>query len=183
MRVDSSPPDRNEGTWIGNWRVPFPFDFLLGLAFLPVLLIAGLVSIPLAPLHRARERKRESVVAQNLTARGRVVAWAEAKTFIECGHGTLIGEYSTLKGPYRLWWTEDDIVAITPYPPCRDVLPWEHDSQEFFAWCRERYTDLEMGRASWVDLTGLPEQEMEAAFQKLKPLGRWVCMAEPRLFS
>ena len=87
---------------------------------------------------------------------GRLMEWQEFKQ-VE-GTGTPIGEYLSTKGPFRLWWTPDDIGATSPHKSKRQHhFAWmESEFLPFFVWCYERYTNPQTGAARLVTV---PEQE------------------------
>ena len=106
----------------------------------PALLIGAAISIPLAQIMRVKQD------------------WAELKSAMGAGKGTVIGEYRSMKGPFRLWWTPEDIPKTSPYACGKEVSKeWaEMESQKFFRWCYSRFTKPEDGLAR---LVVVPEEE------------------------
>jgi hypothetical protein len=51
----------------------------------------------------------------DMKAANRSVSWAEACSRAENGNGCLISDHQSMKGPVRVWWTSNDVPAITPY--------------------------------------------------------------------
>lgn len=138
---------------IGRVTIPFPFSALLGILAVPVLFVAAGVSIPVTLVREWRARRREERFAAQMRKIGRSISWAEARSEVERGHGTFIGEYLSLKGPYRLWWTSDDVSVSSPHKCCFDEIPWgETESSDFFDWCCSRLTDAHNGTARLVEL-------------------------------
>ena len=100
---------------IGRVTIPFPFSALLGILAVPVLFVAAGVSIPVTLVREWRARRREERFAAQMRKIGRSISWAEARSEVERGHGTFIGEYLSLKGPYRLWWTSVYVSVSSPH--------------------------------------------------------------------
>lgn len=119
----------------------------------PLILTWIVVQVPFSVVEHAAMRRREKRFAIRMGAAGRLIAWAEARSQIDNQHGTLIGE-SVAHDAYRLWWTAEDIPAISPYPCCfegnKPPEPWEHIV--FDDWCRSRFTNPASGTARLVDI-------------------------------
>jgi len=148
--------DRREGTWMGRYRVPFPFSAVVSIVGIVVLLVAGVVSIPWTFVANRLRQRREARFAAEMKAANRFLCWAEAHSRAS-GGGTFVEEYQSAMGPYRLWWTPDEVATLSTHPCCFDFLPWEYDhGPEFFDWCRERYTDPGLGSALLIER---PEKE------------------------
>src|SRR5262245_57161591 len=98
---------------------------------LPILGVAAGVSIPITYLHRYLERRRETQFTREMKDIGRWILWGDAVSQ-DTGRGTFIEEYPSIKGPYRLWWTSEDISCVSPYPCCFQELPWEFEDDGFF---------------------------------------------------
>ena len=119
------------------WLIPFAPFFL-------VLLVAAGLSIPIAKIQRLVIRRREKQFASTMEAAGKSTSWADAVEDVERGRGTLISEVEGYKGPWRLWWTPDDIPAISPYRSHFDSerlssIQGHDDFLAFSDWCRKRY--------------------------------------------
>jgi hypothetical protein len=153
---------------IGRFTVPFPFSAILGILFIPLICIAAPLSIPVTFVSRYFSRRSEKRFAARMKTVGRWLTWNEALSEIEHGRGTLIGEYLSAEGPYLLWWTPDDVSAISLHPCCFEELPWLWESDEFFDWCRSRFTDPAAGTASIVDLTGMDRRSVSRALESLQ---------------
>jgi hypothetical protein len=66
---------------------------------------------------------------------------------------TAIDEAVTAEGPWRIWWTAEDVGAVSPHPVAVGewvMLAWESRWFPFFGWAAERYLDVEKGTARLV---------------------------------
>lgn len=66
-------------------------------------------------------------------------------------------ELLSIKGPWRLWWTSEDVAALSPFPYyARSTGPsesfYDETFREFANWFADTYTDPVRGRALLVDL-------------------------------
>jgi len=82
---------------------------------------------------------------------GRIIEWGRFISEVNAGHGTLIVERFSFKGPIRLWWTREDVYEVCPYP----LVDWLTMAREtsFDAvrdWCHSKYTS-NTGNALLVD--------------------------------
>lgn len=91
---------------------------------------------------------------------GRLMEWQEFKQVEASGGGTAIGEYLSINGPFRLWWTPEDISRTSPYKWEREkhlAFPFmEPEFLPFFEWCYARYTNPASGAAR---LVSVPKEE------------------------
>jgi hypothetical protein len=112
--------------------------------------IAALVSLPFLPLVAWCQKRKKQLLAERMTKQNRSMLWADFVRAAEGKHGTLIVEGDPRKGP-NLWWTADNIRAVSPYP-CSDSLGtfFERSYKPFRKWCRERYTNPVTGTALLV---------------------------------
>jgi hypothetical protein len=78
-------------------------------------LIAAPLSIPVTKVWQALKRRQERKFVTEMKSADRLVSWTEARSYMENGNGFLISEHFSLKGPTRLWWTPDDVPAISPH--------------------------------------------------------------------
>jgi len=100
---------------------------------------------------RRVKSRRERRFANTMKADGRLIEWERFMTEINAGHGTLIVERFSFKGPIRLWWTREDVYEVCPYP----LVDWLTMAREtsFDAvrdWCHSQYTS-NTGSALLVD--------------------------------
>jgi hypothetical protein len=112
-----------------------------GILLLPLLLAAGALSIPYALVARRVVARRERRFNNCMKADGRTMEWAQFIREINDGHGTLIVERFSFKGPVRMWWTGENIYEVCPYP----LVDWftmtkDASFDELRDWCRNRYT-------------------------------------------
>jgi len=143
----------NTATIMGM-RVPFPLSCLVSLVSFPFLIVGVLISIPWTYLHRFVTRRQEKRFAKEMSMKDRCVTWPEAVLKVESGHGTLIGEYLSSKGPFRLWWAEENLPAISPHECCFEEPPYgcEPEFGLFFRWCLLHYTSPSTGTARLVEI-------------------------------
>ena len=139
-------------------RKPFTVPAIFAPIFVPLLFVAGAVSIPWAYIQMARQRRQERRFAEQMEQAGRLMPWQEFKQAVANGTGTAIGEYLSTKGPFRLWWTPDDIPATSPHKWKRDQpVGWmTPEFLPFFQWSYARYTNPRSGLAQLVPV---PEKE------------------------
>ncbi len=122
-------------------KEPVKLGPLAGILLLPLLLVGGALSIPYTMVWRKVKSRREQRFANSMKAEGRIIDWEQFIPEINAGHGTLIVERFSFKGPIRMWWTSDDVYEFCPYP----LVDWLTMSREtsFDAvrdWCHGRYT-------------------------------------------
>jgi hypothetical protein len=139
-------------------RKPFKVPIIFAPIYIPLLFLAGAVSIPWTYLQKSKQRRQERRFAEHMKKAGRLMQWQEFQQAEANGAGTAIGEYLSTKGPFRLWWTPDDIPATSPLKWKREqhVARMEPEFLPFFEWCYARYTNPESGLARLVPV---PEEE------------------------
>lgn len=140
---------------------------------IPVLLIAAGVSIPVSLVIRYFTRRREARFTTEMKAVGRWISWDETSSLVT-DHGKFIEEYLAYKGPYRLWWTSEDISKLSPYPCCFEEMPFEFDDGGFFGWCNCRFTDPVSGTAAIVDHRENESEEIRRLLAELRTRCRCV---------
>jgi len=94
---------------------------------------------------------------RRLTSAQRVLLWREVEQHLQAGSGTLIIE-TAQKQSHRLWWTPDDIAAVSPIrvPAFADIDFVLFDpAAPFTRWCFERYLSLHGGTAFLTRSVGL----------------------------
>ena len=94
---------------------PREFGPFVSLLFLPLLLIAGAVTLLVAPFILLVQWRSEKSFASKMRAAGRAISWLELQTVIEREQGTMAAECLSEKGPSRLWWTPDDVRTECPH--------------------------------------------------------------------
>ena len=132
-------------------RKPVKFGPVASLFFLPLLFVAGALSIPYGLVRRRVVAHRERQFSHFMKGSGRTMEWASFIREMNDGHGTLIVERFSFKGPIRMWWTGDDVYEVCPYPLV-DWLTMARESR-FDAvrdWCHSKYTS-NTGSALLVD--------------------------------
>lgn len=128
-----------------NW---FVSALLLPLS-IPLLVVMDMGRWVAAPLARRRER----AFIASMTGRGRVMDLGEFAAAMARGEGTAIDETVTAEGPWRIWWTAEDVGAVSPHPVAVGewvMLAWESRWFPFFGWAAGRYMDVESGTARLV---------------------------------
>jgi len=147
-------------------RKPFKVSILFLPIYLPLLFIGGAISIPWTYVQKLKHRRDERKFAKQMIAVGRLTTWKELQLAIENGQGTVIGEYLSTKGPFRLWWTSEDIPTISPHR-CDREEHWAWSEPEFlpfFEWCYAKFTNPQSGLAR---LVCVPEEERKGLMKKL----------------
>jgi hypothetical protein len=137
-------------------KKPVKLGRVAGVLLLPLLLVGGALSIPYTAVARRLRARRERRFSDSMRSNGRTMRWAHFIREIEDGHGTLIIERFSFKGPIRLWWTPDDVYELCSYPLV-DWLTMANDTN-FDAvrdWCYDRYTSA---TASALLVDGSKEQ-------------------------
>ncbi len=153
---------------------------------IPLLLVWTIVQLPFSLAGSAAKRRRDKRFTAAMRSVGRTVNWPDARREVDNQHGTFIDEMSfSDDGPYRLWWTPDDVPDACPYP-CRyrsDPVFTKHlemllhggqveeakrfeaavnsEYAIFYEWCRSHYTDPGSGTALLVDTAGYDWEWME----------------------
>jgi len=139
-------------------RKPFKVPVIFAPIYIPLLFLAGALSIPWAYIQKSAQRRRERRFAEQMKRAGRLMQWRDFKQAEANGTGTAIGEHLSMKGPFRLWWTPDDIPATSPHKwKWGEHVAWlEPEFLPFFQWCYARYTNPQSGLAQLVPV---PEEE------------------------
>lgn len=111
-----------------------------------------------------------------MKANGRIVVWEHFIREINAGHGTLIVERFSFKGPIRMWWTMDDVYEVSPYP----LVDWLTIASEasFDAvrdWCHSKYTSntgsallVDGSKKQWRTIRGKGHSRFKRASDTLK---------------
>ncbi|MGH9563248.1 MAG: hypothetical protein ACRD3S_17475 [Terracidiphilus sp.] len=130
------------------------------LLFIPVLLLIGGISIPVAFVQRGIWKKRAKRLEVEMKRAGRLMAWPDFRKEMADGHGTAIEERHGFKGPVRHWWTPENLSDAYS----GSISDWlemikNSDYDPFTFWCRHRYTDPKNGTAYLVDSKGVTNEE------------------------
>ena len=80
--------------------------------FLPALVTAALLSIPVGLVFSAIVKRRERSFKNRMNAAGRVMNLLDFEQALQAGCGTLIIESHSLKGPFRWWWTAESVYDL-----------------------------------------------------------------------
>src|SRR6202022_2694008 len=64
-------------------------------------------------------------VCDEMKAADRLISWSEARSQVDSGRGTFIGESLPGNGPWRLWWTSEEI----PVEAHIHVISWGRNFQ------------------------------------------------------
>lgn len=94
---------------------PREIPFSLSLLFIPVLLVAGLLSIPVGAVMVVYFRHSERRFVKTMRQEHRVMNEPDFAAVLQERRGTLIEEWFSNKGPVRYWWTSDDVPAASPF--------------------------------------------------------------------
>jgi hypothetical protein len=136
----------------------FPF-------FLPLVILFA-ISIPWTQINRLNQRRKERKFTEQMSASGRLMTWKALQLALDHRQGTVIGEYLSMSGPLRVWWTSDDIPAVSPHRWEREKhLAWlEPEFLPFFKWTYEQFTNPKSGLAR---LVCVPDEERKGLEKKL----------------
>jgi hypothetical protein len=136
----------NERT--GPPEIGLPWSLL----FIPALIFLAGLSIPYAFVGSRIQRRRERSFCLEMKARDRVIEWPEFQRRIDKGHGTLIVEHHSLKGPMRWWWTPEDVYSLCPHLIVYWTMKMHNDEsyRPLAEWCHLKYTSPVEGHAHLV---------------------------------
>lgn len=132
-------------------KKPIKLGRVAGVLLMPLLLVGGVLSVPYTMVSRRVRSRRERRFANTMKTDGRIIEWERFVAEVNAGHGTLIVERFSFKGPIRLWWTREDVYEVCPYP----LVDWfamvrETSFDSVRDWCHRRYTS-NTGSALLVD--------------------------------
>jgi hypothetical protein len=126
--------------------------------YAPLLLLAAAIGIPVSHFLLWKQCIDERKFIAKMKSARRFMKWDDFKQAMERNEGTAIGEYLSMKGPFRLWWTPENIPTTSPYRCDREnhfVFP-EEEFAPFFEWSYGRFTHPQRGLARLVEV---PEEE------------------------
>jgi hypothetical protein len=135
-------------------KEPREFGPLHAIWFVPVLAIAAVLSIPVAFVASTVQKKREQSFKKQMKATGRAMERRDFEQVLQEGRGTVIVESHSFKGPFRWWWTVDNLYDICPFSLVTwlETMPNDECYRPLAEWCRREYTNIDQGRALLVDL-------------------------------
>ena len=126
--------------------------------YLPLFLLAVLLSYPCSLIMARYLTYKERRFVRDMKLADRVM---DQQIFAEAlveERGTLIEEWSSLKGPVHYWYVDENVTASSPHKWTNEgpeVLLSEDEYGSFSSWCREKYVDN--GRAKLVASSYVPE--------------------------
>jgi hypothetical protein len=126
--------------------------------YLPLFLLAGLLTIPYSLVMARYLTYKERRFVRDMKLADRVM---DQQIFAEAlmeERGTLIEEWSSLKGPVHYWWVDDNVTASSPHKWTNEgaaALISDDEYGSFSSWCHERY--LKNGKAKLVASSYVPE--------------------------
>jgi hypothetical protein len=141
---------------MSDWQIlvampllPFAmFGAMIGFAFILLVIV---VVWPYAAIRWTVAERRFRVA---MKSKSRFVFLDDLRPRLIAGEGTLI-EDTGLNGPYRLWWTEDDLFAFGSPASTREefISIYEGKGHPFNSRCVSDYLDEDTGKAL---LTSIP---------------------------
>jgi hypothetical protein len=147
-------------------RKPFKVSILFAPIFVPLLFLAAAISIPWTYIHKLKQRRQERKFVEQMKKASRHMSWEEFKQAIGNGEGTAIGEHLSIKGPFRVWWTPEDVPATSPHkwkPEQEQNGAWmEPEFRPFSEWCYARFTNPQSGRAWLVPISEKQRKQLRA---------------------
>jgi hypothetical protein len=140
-----------------NWQrliiIPFaPFAFCAALFGIGVFFLMVAILWPFSAFLAFR---RASIFRRAMMDKGRYATLAELRPRLLAGDGTLIEETAE-KGPFRIWWTEDDLLKLgSPVETPDEFVAVLHEQAKhpFNTKCLQEYLSEVDGKAL---LTSLP---------------------------
>jgi hypothetical protein len=147
-------------------RKPFKIPMVFAPIYIPIMFLAAGVSIPWTYIRKSVQRLKERRFMERMKKAGRLMEWQEFKQAIASGEGTAIGEYLSIKGPFRIWWTPEAIPRTSPHRWEREkhfAFPFmEPEFLPFFEWCYTRYTNPVSGSAQLVSVPKDERNQLKA---------------------
>lgn len=160
---------------------------LLGLALVPVLAVAAILTLPVFFVIRWMRGLREQGFRSSIRSSGRGLSWQEFRRAMSEQGGTCIEERFSPHGLVRFWWTPEDIYAESPH----EITSWFAMRKggryaPFIYWCRQRYTSFETGSALLVETFGVPRKEIYTVWSECRSerrIARWVEAPPPEILT
>ena len=149
-------------------KKPFKVPIVLAPIYVPLFFLGAAVSIPWTYIQKSVQRRRERQFTEQMKKAHRLMDWQAFQQAQQNGTGTAIGEYLSTKGPFRLWWTAEDIQALSPHEWKREQhFAWiEDEFRPFFEWCYARYTNPQSGTAQTRCCSTTRAKTTEATFER-----------------
>ncbi len=151
---DAHPAKNPPG--LSGWRLVkfilwFPFGLFYGMIVLGFLATAMAVLWPYAAIRLAVAERRFRAA---MKSKGRFIILEDLRPRLIAGEGTLIEDMGQ-KGPYRLWWTQDDLSTLgSPASTRADFIAiYAGKGHPFNSRCLDEYLDEDTGKAL---LTSIP---------------------------
>jgi hypothetical protein len=147
MLASKFRPVKGMSFWKNLLMIPLtPFAFAAGLFGIAVfILILGAI-LPFIAVSQYWQYRQ---FARAMMQQGRFIEFQELRDRLSNGEGTLLEETGT-KGPYRIWWTADDVLEFGS--PIDDPEVWlavlyERKQHAFNSYCVANYLDDRKGKA------------------------------------
>ena len=105
--------------------------------------------IAMVPIAWAQWLIAERELRESMKSKGRFIDWSELRAKLEAGEGTLLKETGQ-KGPYRAWWTPDDVLAKGTLPATKEEFIGIISGKQthlFNTKCFRDYLDPDAGKA------------------------------------
>lgn len=158
---------------------------VMGMAMVPVLFAGACLAIPYTVGVRWLRSRGEYKLRLLMKSRGRLMIWAEFVRMMRERGGTCIEEKFSPKGPWRFWWTPEDVQSESPH----EIIDWftmrkGRQHEPFVHWCRDRYTNAENGTAVMVDAVRTSRREIYALWAECRSdtaKANWVEVAPPEI--
>jgi hypothetical protein len=152
-----------------------PLPSLLAIPFLLLIVPYNIVAFGL-------QVRRERRFQESMKRLGRTIDWAGFLHTLAERRGTLIVERFSFEGPIRMWWVQEDMKELCPYP-LSDWFTMLRD-ERFDGprnWFAERFTGT-TGKALLV----IGNSEQWNSIRVARPIGfrddvRWIEVPPPRL--
>lgn len=134
---------------------PHEFGPVHAIWFVPALAIAAVLSIPVAFVASIVQKRREQSFKKQMKAAGRVMDRRDFELVLQEGRGTVIGESHSLKGPFRWWWTGENLYDICPFLLVTwwDIMPNDERYRPFSGMMPTRVYEYRSGTSAASRLT------------------------------
>jgi hypothetical protein len=152
--------------------------------FLPLLALLAGLSLPYVAVAGYIMRRRERAFLVKMSLRNRVLDWVEFQQAVDDMRGTLIVEQYSMKGPWRRWWTPENVYEQCPLAIANSLMVSQYDEsfRPLAEWIRRKYTSEECGCAFLVDDGNFTRDQNKVLTDALKsgaPSIRWLEVAPP----